>query len=120
MKTKLYLGFVTSFNLLKYNSNIVGTKQQAISNEKNNFKGKISEICDIEENIWLPKLGIKGKVDITVEVKINSRKKVMPIEIKTGRPSFSLEHRGQVILYIMMMALTGQDTDSGLLLYLRY
>nr|XP_050867818.1 DNA replication ATP-dependent helicase/nuclease DNA2 [Vespula vulgaris] len=96
-----------------------GTKQQAISNEKNNFKGKISEICDIEENIWLPKLGIKGKVDITVEVKINSRKKVMPIEIKTGRPSFSLEHRGQVILYIMMMALTGQDTDSGLLLYLR-
>ncbi|XP_035724130.1 DNA replication ATP-dependent helicase/nuclease DNA2-like isoform X1 [Vespa mandarinia] len=96
-----------------------GTKQEAISNEKNNFKGKISEIYDIEENIWLPKLGIKGKVDITVEVKINSQKKVMPIEIKTGRPSFSLEHRGQVILYIMMMALTGQNTDSGLLLYLR-
>ncbi|KAI4477910.1 hypothetical protein M0804_012390 [Polistes exclamans] len=94
-------------------------KQKAISNDKNNFQGKISEVQDIEENIWLPKLGLKGKIDITAEVKIHSRKKIMPIEIKTGRPSFSLEHRGQVILYIMMMALMGQETDSGLLLYLK-
>lgn len=94
-------------------------KQQGISNIGSNFKGKISHIHDIEENIWLPKLGIKGKVDVTVEVKINSKKKIMPLEIKTGKPSFSLEHRGQIILYIMMMTLTGQDTDTGLLLYLR-
>lgn len=44
----------------------------------------------------------------------------MPVEVKTGRPSFSVGHRGQVILYIMMMALTDRNTDSGLLLYLRY
>ncbi|KAK2585939.1 hypothetical protein KPH14_010520 [Odynerus spinipes] len=95
------------------------TKQEIIGNIKDNFKGKISEVCDIEENIWLPELGVKGKIDITVEVKINSRKKIMPLEVKTGKTSFSIEHRGQVILYIMMMALVGQDTDSGLLLYLR-
>lgn len=86
---------------------------------KNNFRGRITHIHDIEESIWQPKLGIKGKVDITAEVKINSKRKILPIEIKTGKPSFSLEHKGQIILYIMMMNLTGQDTDTGLLLYLR-
>lgn len=86
---------------------------------KNNFRGRITHIHDIEESIWEPKLGIKGKVDITAEVKINSKRKILPIEIKTGKPSFSLEHKGQIILYIMMMNLTGQDTDTGLLLYLR-
>ncbi|XP_043517385.1 DNA replication ATP-dependent helicase/nuclease DNA2 isoform X1 [Frieseomelitta varia] len=93
--------------------------QQKINNMKNNFRGRITHIHDIEESIWQPKLGIKGKVDITAEVKINSKRKIMPIEIKTGKPSFSLEHKGQIILYIMMMSLTGQDTDTGLLLYLR-
>lgn len=43
----------------------------------------------------------------------------MPIELKTGRPSESAEHRGQVILYVIMMAELGMDVDSGLLLYLR-
>ncbi|CAL7942303.1 unnamed protein product [Xylocopa violacea] len=94
-------------------------KQQRISDIQNNFDGQISRICDIEENVWLPALGMKGKIDVTAEVKKHSRKKIMPLEIKTGKPSFSIEHRGQLILYIMMMALTGQDTDSGLLLYLR-
>lgn len=98
----------------------IDKKQQGISNMKDNFKGQITHIHDIEENIWLPKLGIKGKVDVTLEVNINSKQRIMPLEIKTGRPSFSLEHKGQIILYIMMMALTGQDTDTGLLLYLRY
>ncbi|XP_076233037.1 DNA replication helicase/nuclease 2 isoform X2 [Calliopsis andreniformis] len=94
-------------------------KQKAISSVKANFEGNITHIHDIEENLWLPKLGIKGKVDVTLNVNINSKPKIMPLEIKTGKPSFSLEHKGQIILYIMMMALTGQDTDTGLLLYLR-
>lgn len=44
---------------------------------------------------------------------------VMPLELKTGKASFSAEHRGQVILYTMMMSELGQSVDSGLLLYLR-
>ena len=94
-------------------------KQQAISNIRDSFKGTIAHTQDIEENIWLPKLGMKGKVDATLEVTVNSKRRIMPLEIKTGRPSFSVEHKGQIILYVMMMALTGQDTDTGLLLYLR-
>lgn len=47
-------------------------------NERNNvdkFNGTVCAIHDIEENIWAPGLGMKGKVDVTVEVKINRHKK---------------------------------------------
>ncbi|XP_054016381.1 DNA replication ATP-dependent helicase/nuclease DNA2 isoform X1 [Hylaeus anthracinus] len=115
---KQMLAFVPKiFNFIRHY--LKDEKQQEISNIKDSFKGRITRVRDIEENIWLPKLGVKGKVDVTVEVSLNSKRKLMPLEIKTGKPSFSLEHRGQLILYIMMMALTGQDTDTGLLLYLR-
>lgn len=32
------------------------------------FAGQIDEIQDIEENIWSPRLGLKGKIDVTVKV----------------------------------------------------
>ncbi|XP_011308932.1 DNA replication ATP-dependent helicase/nuclease DNA2 [Fopius arisanus] len=85
-----------------------------------NFNGQIVEIRDIEENIWLPTLGLKGKIDVTVEVKVhNSKRRVMPLEIKTGRSLFSNEHRGQLYLYTMMMKQLGYDVESGLLLYIK-
>lgn len=45
--------------------------------------------------------------------------KYMPLELKTGRASFSSEHKGQLIIYQMMMSQVGAPVDSGLLLYLR-
>ncbi|XP_046385017.1 DNA replication ATP-dependent helicase/nuclease DNA2 isoform X2 [Ischnura elegans] len=46
--------------------------------------------------------------------------KEMPLELKTGRGSYSAEHQGQVLLYSAMMeAVGGAPVDSGLLLYLR-
>lgn len=79
------------------------------------WRGKIDSILDIEENIWCPELGIKGKIDVSVKV----GNTVLPLELKTGRATMSLEHRGQVILYIMMMNTLGYNVPSGLLLYLR-
>lgn len=98
---------------------IKGNKQQRIGEMKNNFQGNIYNIQDIEENVYIPKLGIKGRIDVTAEVNINSKRRIMPLEIKTGKVSFSLEHKGQVILYLMMMGLRDQDIDTGLLLYLK-
>ena len=43
----------------------------------------------------------------------------MPLELKTGKASFSLEHKGQLILYQIMMQDIGKKVDSGLLFYLR-
>ncbi|XP_050094861.1 DNA replication ATP-dependent helicase/nuclease DNA2 [Anopheles aquasalis] len=85
---------------------------------------KIHAIQDIEENIWCHQLGIKGKIDVTVSVMRSdgmgaSEPEVMPLELKTGRASYSFEHVGQLVLYEMMMNLVGHRVEGGLLLYLR-
>ncbi|XP_011145053.1 DNA replication ATP-dependent helicase/nuclease DNA2 isoform X2 [Harpegnathos saltator] len=98
---------------------IRGNKQSRINDLKDNFQGSICNIQDIEENICIPQLGIKGRIDVTAEVSINSRRKIMPLEVKTGRASYSLEHKAQVILYFMMMGLRDEEVDTGLLLYLK-
>ncbi len=43
----------------------------------------------------------------------------MPLELKTGRPTFSAEHIGQVNLYSLMMEERSKEVSDGLLLYLR-
>lgn len=104
---------------------IVGDlKCNSDSENHKQFVGRISKIQDIEENVWCPRLGLKGKIDITVKahpsnISTESHTKVIPMEIKTGRPSFSLEHKGQILLYQMMMQDLGEKVDSGLLLYIR-
>lgn len=37
--------------------------------EKDRFCDQIDGIADIEENIWVPQLGLKGKVDVSVKVR---------------------------------------------------
>lgn len=104
--------------IVEFNSKYITGEDTTI--EKNNFVGKIERIDDIEENIWIPRMGLKGKVDVSVRVKKNNKVTSMPLEIKTGKPSFSMEHRGQVMLYQMMMSeLEHKPIDAGLLLYLR-
>lgn len=90
--------------------------------QEGTFRGKIEEVNDIEENLWVPQLGLKGKVD--VKVRVSNRGQgyggftTVPLELKTGRATFSLEHKGQLMLYQLMLTTLGQETNSGLLLYL--
>ncbi|XP_070390382.1 DNA replication ATP-dependent helicase/nuclease DNA2 [Dermacentor albipictus] len=80
----------------------------------------VTEVRDIEDNYWCPRIGIKGKVDATLEVKVHNHRQLVPLELKTGRHTFSSEHKGQVILYAMMMAeRQATDVEEGLLLYIR-
>lgn len=96
--------------------NLYIEKRATGTNNKFDWKGSIDSVEDIEENIWCTELGLKGKIDITVK----SNSVVMPLELKTGRASVSLEHRGQVMMYIMMLNKLGYNVPSGLLLYLRF
>lgn len=63
-------------------------------------------------------------VEVTSKVKSKlfnaTERRVLPLEVKTGRSTFSNEHQGQLILYTMMMNMTNRKGNSGLLLYLRY
>ena len=76
--------------------------------------------------MWIPQLGLKGKIDVSVKIHPRPKKgktirneEIVPLELKTGRASFSMEHKGQLILYEMMLTAIGEPTDTGLLLYLR-
>ncbi|XP_057707140.1 DNA replication ATP-dependent helicase/nuclease DNA2 [Corythoichthys intestinalis] len=83
----------------------------------------ITELADIEENVWSPRFGLKGKIDLTAQVRIERRRKssevmTVPLELKTGRESNSIEHRSQVILYTLM-TLERYSPAAGFLLYLK-
>uniref|UniRef100_V9K7U5 DNA replication ATP-dependent helicase/nuclease n=1 Tax=Callorhinchus milii TaxID=7868 RepID=V9K7U5_CALMI len=83
----------------------------------------VTDIEDIEENIWSPRFGIKGKIDVTASVKIHrqskSQTRIMPLELKTGKESNSIEHRSQVILYTLLSQERREDPEAGFLLYLK-
>ncbi|KAG1898951.1 Dna2-domain-containing protein [Suillus fuscotomentosus] len=91
----------------------------------------ISQLHDVEEDIWSPTYGLKGKLDATVqaviaESTIDKRVKsgsllsthTMPFEIKTGKTVAGMEHRAQTMLYTLLIAERyGVDVPSGLLYY---
>ncbi|XP_065333568.1 DNA replication ATP-dependent helicase/nuclease DNA2 [Cloeon dipterum] len=88
------------------------------------WPGKIHEITDIEDTIWMPQFGLKGKLDLTGSVKhqknMNNHYDV-PLELKTGRmDTDQVSHRGQLILYTAMMAEADKKpVEHGLLVYLK-
>ncbi|KAJ8311784.1 hypothetical protein KUTeg_010665 [Tegillarca granosa] len=102
----------------------------------------ITKVKDIEENIWSPRMIFKQKkiqtltwsrlVESTEFAFAESHKLLVlknknkqtergtvPLELKTGRPTFSMEHKGQVSLYSMMSSDRREDPKKGLLLYLK-
>ncbi|XP_008404057.1 DNA replication ATP-dependent helicase/nuclease DNA2 isoform X2 [Poecilia reticulata] len=87
----------------------------------------LTELADIEENVWSPRFGLKGKMDVTAKVRMQRSRngssrvceeKTVPLELKTGRESNSIEHRSQVILYTLM-SMERYSPEIGLLLYLK-
>jgi DNA replication ATP-dependent helicase Dna2 len=72
----------------------------------------ITGLHEIEEDIWSPKWGLKGKVDASVQASIILDRKaknapreihVAPLEIKTGRSVGVMNHRAQTMLYTLLM-----------------
>jgi DNA replication ATP-dependent helicase Dna2 len=81
----------------------------------------INRLLDVEEDIWSPRYGLKGKIDASIQATIsiippkNVRTLVAkagpkitnspkPLEIKTGRNVAGMEHRAQTMLYSLIMA----------------
>ncbi|XP_046980217.1 DNA replication ATP-dependent helicase/nuclease DNA2-like isoform X1 [Schistocerca americana] len=99
---------------------IVQFVSQHVTHPHKNRGLAVTDIEDVEENIWSPRLGVKGKIDVTVKMKSPANSsQLAPLELKTGRATASSEHRGQVMLYILMLQDLGYNVNKGLLLYLR-
>ncbi len=88
----------------------------------------ITKVLDIEEDIWCPSHGIKGKIDATIDTIIAETtppikqpvvtKGPKPLEVKTGRSIAGMEHRAQTMLYtILAEKRYGIQVTSGLLYY---
>lgn len=67
----------------------------------------INGLHDVEEDIWSPKWGLKGKVDASVQAVLERDGQrlevVAPMEIKTGRAIGGVQHRAQTLLYTLLM-----------------
>lgn len=92
---------------------------------------------DIEEDIWSPTFGLKGKLDASLDAVVEVIERAQdpfkraicpvtrsmsahkfPFEIKTGRPVTGMEHRAQTMLYTLLMSERYDcDVQSGLLYY---
>lgn len=66
----------------------------------------------IEEDIRSPLFGLQGKVDVSLQVKLDSpstgggergKEWAVPFEIKTGRTVGQMEHRAQTSVYCLLM-----------------
>ncbi|KAF3929219.1 hypothetical protein AA313_de0204339 [Arthrobotrys entomopaga] len=68
----------------------------------------IRKVLDVEEHIWSPKFGLKGNMDVSVEVEVQDVKGTstftVPFELKTGRNTKNMSHRAQTMLYTLLMS----------------
>ncbi|XP_027965531.1 DNA replication ATP-dependent helicase/nuclease DNA2 isoform X2 [Eumetopias jubatus] len=111
----------------KYTSGDFPQMQLSLPSDSNNTNStcniEVINSLDIEESIWSPRFGLKGKIDVTVGVKIHrgckTRYKIMPLELKTGKELNSIEHRSQLVLYTVLNQERRADPEAGLLLYLK-
>ena len=69
----------------------------------------ISRAVQVEEDIWSPRYGLKGKVDVSImgrfaDGPISGPVTTLPFEIKTGKSAGGMEHRAQTMLYTLLMS----------------
>lgn len=114
---------------ISHQPDAVLTNTRAAANQ--NSLLAITSLHDIEEDIWSPTYGLKGKLDASVQTVIaesTADKHVkkepllsthtMPFEIKTGRSIAGMEHRAQTMLYTLLAEERyGVQVPSGLLYY---
>ena len=84
----------------------------------------VTEVHDIEELIWSPIFGIKGKIDASIQFQINGQERGIGVfELKTGKSTgFSgVSHTAQVTLYTLLLSHRYNTiVNQGLLTYVRY
>ncbi|EMR08248.1 hypothetical protein PNEG_03415 [Pneumocystis murina B123] len=83
----------------------------------------INKLLRAEEHILSPKYGLKGYIDVTVQLAVKSdidlQYSIAPFELKTGNNIYVMQHRAQTILYTLLLSeYYGKNVEFGLLFYL--
>jgi DNA replication ATP-dependent helicase Dna2 len=67
----------------------------------------VNKLLDVEEHVWSPNYGLKGNIDATVQINIesggNSKTLTVPLEVKTGK-RVSEAHQAQIALYTLLVS----------------
>lgn len=91
---------------------------------RNPHKVVVSKVHDIEELVWSPVLGLKGKIDASVFLRIDGYESdIAVLELKTGKSVgiSGSSHVAQVSLYNLLMSdRKGSTIRHGLLTYIPY
>lgn len=83
----------------------------------------INKFLRTEEHILSPRYGLKGYIDVTLQLAIKSgidlQYSIAPLELKTGNNMNVMQHRAQTILYTLLLSeYYGENVEFGLLFYL--
>ena len=88
---------------------------------------KVKRILKTEDVIWCPEWGLKGIIDVSCKVTVDSQELQIPVEIKTGSEE-PVSHNAQILLYSILLSQRDSQSDfilyrsqdlSGLLVYLK-
>lgn len=86
----------------KFVSKNNGGRYVSISGTRRADPLSITNIIDIEENIWSPSYGFKGFLDATVTTRNESTNHLVPLEVKTGKLR-SVAHEAQGLIYALLL-----------------
>jgi len=68
----------------------------------------LDELADIEESVWSPTYGLKGKIDLSWKANTGGKQVIYPYEVKSGTYTRGydkeLSHCAQLALYILMLS----------------
>jgi DNA replication ATP-dependent helicase Dna2 len=85
----------------------------------------INKLLEVEEHVWSPMYGLKGNIDATVQVAMQSpgdhlhKTLTVPLEFKTGKKDNNESHRAQTALYTLLFTDRYDiEVTSGVLYYL--
>ncbi|SCU99427.1 LAFA_0G23992g1_1 [Lachancea sp. 'fantastica'] len=90
-------------NIKEFTRKYVKSQEYVKALGRNKVPFEISNIIDIEENIWSPMYGLKGFIDATVETRFpNNSRYISPLELKTGKTK-AISHEVQGSIYTLLL-----------------
>ena len=110
--------------IVEWKGNFLGHGPGKVRHGSREKEIAITAVRDIEELVWSPVFGLKGKIDATVEVlqQEQGKPQLSAMELKTGKTmGFShVSHRAQISLYSLLLSDRYDDNiNQGLLSYIQ-